>query len=50
MVTGLSNLHKMTISVLKMNIRRIPPKLFTCRGFKKIDNEMFMGLFEITAI
>ena len=33
----------MTISVLKMNFRRLPSKRITYRDFKKFDNEWFMN-------
>ena len=33
----------MTISVLKMHFRRLPPKLITYRDFKKFDKERFMN-------
>ena len=40
---GLSNFHKMTISVLKIFFPRLPPKVITYRDFKKLDNERFMN-------
>ena len=32
----------MTISVLKMHFRKLPPKIINYRDFKKFDNERFM--------
>ena len=32
----------MTISVLKMHFRKLPPKIISYRDFKKFDNERFM--------
>ena len=40
--TGLSDFHRMTISVLKMHFRKLPPKIISYRDFKKFDNERFM--------
>ena len=40
--TGLSDFHRMTISVLKMHFRKLPPKIINYRDFKKFDNERFM--------
>ena len=42
METGLSDFHRMTISVLKMHFRRLPPGVINYRDFKKFDNERFM--------
>ena len=36
-------LHKMTISVLKMHFRKLPPKVINYRDFKKFENERFMN-------
>ena len=36
--TGLSDFHRMTISVPKMNFRKLPPKVIDHRDFKKFDN------------
>ena len=41
--TGLSDFHKMTISVLKMHFRTLPPKVIKYKDFKKFDNESFMN-------
>ena len=41
--TGLSDFHKMTISVLKMHFHGLPPRLITYGDFKKFDNERFMN-------
>ena len=40
--TGLSDIHRITISVLKMHFRKLPPKIFNYRDVKKFDNERFM--------
>ena len=37
--TGLSDFHRMTISVLKMDFRKTSPKVINYRDFKKILNE-----------
>ena len=41
--TGLSDFHRMTVSVLKMHFRKLPPKVINHRRFKKFDNEKFMN-------
>ena len=41
--TGLSDFHRMTISVLKMHFWKFPPKVIIYRNFKKFDNERFMN-------
>ena len=46
--TGLSDFHRMTISVLKMHFRKLPPKVINYRNFKKIDNERFMNSLHYT--
>ena len=38
----------MTISVLKMHFRKLPPKVINYRGFKKFDNESFMNALHYT--
>ena len=43
--TGLSDFRKMTISVLKMRFRKLPPKVINYRVFKKFDNERFMNIY-----
>ena len=40
--TGLSDFHRMTVSVLKMHFRKLPPKVISYRNFKKLENERFM--------
>ena len=40
--TGLSDFHRMAISVLKMHFRKLPPNIISYRHFKKFDNERFM--------
>ena len=46
--TGLSDFHRMTISVLKMHFRKLPPKIISYRDFKKFDNERFMDSLQRT--
>ena len=46
--TGLSDFHRMTISVLKMHFRKLPPKVINYRDFKKFDNERFMNSLQYT--
>ena len=38
----------MTISVLKMHFRKLPPKIISYRDFKKFDNERFMDSLQHT--
>ena len=40
--TGLSDFHRVTISVLKIHFRKLPPKIINYRDFKKFDDERFM--------
>ena len=40
--TGLSDFHRMKISVLKMYFRKLPPKVTNYRDLKKFDNERFI--------
>ena len=46
--TGLSDFHRMTISVLKMRFRKLPPKVINYRDFNKFDNERFMDSLHYT--
>ena len=46
--TGLSDFHRMTISVLKMHFRKIPPNVINYRDFKKFDNEEFINSLQST--
>ena len=41
--TGLSDFHRMTVSVLKMHFRKLPPKVITCRNFSNYDNANFIN-------
>ena len=41
--TGLSDFHRMTISVLKIYFRKLPPKVINYRDFKKFSNERFIS-------
>ena len=40
--TGLSDFHRMIISVLKTHFRKLAPKVVTYRDFKKFENDRFM--------
>ena len=40
--TGLSDFHRMTVSVLKMHFCKLTPKVISYRDFKKFENEGFM--------
>ena len=46
--TGLSDFHRITISVLKMHFRKLPPRVINYKDFKKIDNERFMNSLQYT--
>ena len=41
--TGLSDFHRMTVSVLKMHLRKLPPKVITYRKFSNYDNANFIN-------
>ena len=41
--TGLSDFHRMTISVPKMHFRDFPAKVINYRDFKKFNNKRFMN-------
>ena len=40
--TGLSDFHKMTVSILKMHFRKLRPKVISYRDFTKFENERIM--------
>ena len=46
--TGLSDFHRMTVSVLKTHFRRLPPKVVTYRDFKKFENKRFMDSLKLS--
>ena len=46
--TGLSDFHRMTVSVLKTHFCELPPKVVTYRDFKKFENERFMDSLKLT--
>ena len=48
--TWLSNFHRMTISVLKMHFRKLPPKVISYRDIKKFGNERFMNSLQSALI
>ena len=39
---GLSEFHRMTVSVLKVHFRKLPPKIISYRDYKSFENERFM--------
>ena len=41
--TGLSNFHKMVVSVFKRSFKKQKPKIVTYRDYKRFDNEKFGG-------
>ena len=41
--TGLSDFHRMTVSVLNMHFRKLPPKVITYRNFSNYDNANFIN-------
>ena len=41
--TGLSDFHRMTVSVLKMYLRKLPPKIITYRKFSNYHNANFIN-------
>ena len=41
--TGLSDFHRMTVSVLKMHFRKLPPKVITYRNFSNYENANFIN-------
>ena len=41
--TGLSDFHRMTISVTKMHFRKLLPAFISYRDFKKFDNNDFLS-------
>ena len=46
--TGLSDFHRMKISVLKMYFRKLPPKVINYRDLKKFYNERFIDSLHYT--
>ena len=46
--TGLSDFHRMTVSVLKSHFRKLPPKIVTYRDFKRFENERFIDSLRVT--
>ena len=41
--TGLSDFHRMTVSVLRNHFRKLPPKVITYRNFSNYDNANFIN-------
>ena len=46
--TGLSDFHRMTVSILTTHFRKLPPKVVTYRDIKKFENERFMDSLKLT--
>ena len=40
--TGLSDFHRMTITVMKMHFQKVQPRVINCRYYKSFQNENFM--------
>lgn len=40
-VTGLSDFHKIVVSVFKTSLKKQKPKIVTYRDYKRLDNEKF---------
>ena len=38
----------MTVSVLKSHFCKLPPKIVTCRDFKRFENERFIDSLSVT--
>ena len=45
METGLSDFHRMTVSVLKMHFRKLPPRIISYRDFSNYHNANFINSF-----
>ena len=41
--TGLCDFHKITVSVMKMHYRKLPPKIINYRDYKKFSNGNFLN-------
>ena len=39
---GLSDFHKITITVLKIQFRKLEPKVISCRNYKNFSNDIFL--------
>ena len=46
--TGLSDFHRMRISVFKIHFRKVPSKVIDYRDFRKMDNEKFINSIHYT--
>ena len=46
--TGLSDFHKMTLTVMKVFYKKQKPTIITYRSYKKFSNEVFMADFQNT--
>ena len=45
METGLSDFHRMTVTILKIYFHKLPPKVISYRDFKKFENQRFMDSY-----
>ena len=41
--TGLSDFHKLVVTVLKSTFPKSPPKIITYRSYKNFSNDLFRG-------
>ena len=41
--TGLSDFHKMTLTVMKVLYKKQKPTIIACRNYKKYSNEVFIA-------
>ena len=46
--TGLSDFHWVTVSVMKITFRKLPPKLLKYRGYRNFGNSQFMNSIHST--
>ena len=46
--TGLSDFHRMTVTILKSHFRKLPPKIVTYTDFKRFENESFIDSLRVT--
>ena len=44
--SGLSDFHKLVVSILKSHFKKEDPKIIICREYKYFDNEMFSNGLE----
>ena len=41
--TGLSDFHKMTVTVMKTRLEKLKPNIIHCRDYRKFSNDKFRG-------